>query len=523
MKSKLIDKPSILIIDEENDNLARFRRLFDDGYKVFTTESGKEAKQLLRQNHIQVVVSDQRMFQGFGVDFLQEFSEPLRIILTGIDDSDVLVKAAAENQVYHCFFGSWKELEMKQVVENALESVFLTARLKQNEEVFRQLSDNIREILWLVSTDWKELLYVSTALESIFDLSEEQLHKDPLSWLKSVHPEDLESVENAIKGIEDKLDSGLDFPEFRIVKADGTIRWITFKIVPVRDLNDRAYRIAGLMEDITESKQTLEILVQSEKMKSMGGLAAGLAHELNNPLSGIIQGSQLIEQRFSSDLKKNVTAAEEAQVDLTSMNQYLEKRSVLRILGSIKDSGLRASKIISDMLSIARQSDSRKGSININSILDNIINISRSDYDMKKRYGFKNINIIKEIEETLPLITCNESEIGQVVLSLFKNSAQAMKTDETNKTPTITIRANLVGENVKLEIEDNGPGMEEEVKSRVFEPFFTTRNKAEGTGLGLSISKTIITLNHKGAITVDSTPGEGTTFRIILPCFPDQA
>ncbi|MBU2509885.1 response regulator [bacterium] len=521
------EKPSILIVDDEKENLTGFKYLFEDVYEVFIAESAAEGKKILQQHDIQVVISDQRMPKMTGVEFLQEvlkdYPDTIRMILTGYSDFDAIISAINKGQIYYYFSKPWSETEMKMIIENALEAIDLKKQLKQSEECFRQLSENIREVFWLVSTDWKELYYVSSAFRSIFDASEEPLYENPLLWLDSVHPEDLDQVASFVKKTDQNLESELVFPGFRIFKPDDSIRWISFKVFPVKDHNGKTYRIAGLLEDVTEDKQTLETLIQSEKMMSIGGLAAGMAHELNNPLSGIIQGAQLIEQRFSADLEINKTVARETKINLEALNQYLGKRKIHQTLENIKESGLRSSRIISDMLSFSRKSDSSIGDVQIKTVLENIINIARSDYVMEIHYDFKNIKIIKDIEENLPTVPCNETEIGQVILNLLRNAAQAMTATSSKKDPKIIVRAKLVGDNVKIEIEDNGPGMEASVAERVFEPFFTTKIKGEGTGLGLSISYKIITINHKGSISVESKPGQGSIFSILLPCSPSQA
>lgn len=526
MKPEPLTKPQILIVDDEKENLTGFKYLFDDIYEVYTAESADEGKRILERQNIQVVISDQRMPQKTGVEFLQEVlkdhPDTVRMILTGYSDFDAVIDAINKGQIYYYFTKPWQESEMKMIINNALEALGLIRKLKQSEECFRQLSENIREVFWLVSPDWADVYYVSAAYAGIFNKSPDILYENPLHWLELVHPEDREQVQTMIDQAGGSLDEELVFPEFRILREDMSVRWISFKIFPVCDQNNAVYRYAGLMEDITENKQTIEMLIQSEKMISMGGLAAGIAHELNNPLSGIIQGTQLIEQRFSEDLKKNQDAAAEVKVDLSGMKQYMEKRSVTRILESIKESGLRASRIISDMLSISRRSDSRKGEAYVHRILDNIVNIARSDYDLKKKYDFKSIDIVKEVDESLPPIFCNETEIGQVILNLLKNAAQALNTVAGDEQPTITLRVEAINDKVRVEIEDNGPGMDESIQSRVFEPFFTTKKKEEGTGLGLSISKKIITLNHKGSISVKSKPGKGSTFTILLPFYPDK-
>ena len=516
------EKPVILVVDDEKENLTGFKYLFDDIYDVFTAESAAEGRSILEQHDIQVVISDQRMPETTGVEFLQqvrsEFPDTVRMILTGYSDFDAIIDAVNKGNIYYYFSKPWNESEMKMIIENAFEAVQLKKQLQQNQEWFKQLSDNIREVFWLISVDWTKLFHISSGFEPIFMIDWESLYENPLSWLDSVVDEDLEQVKTFIEKAKRKLDSRLNLPEFRILLPDNSIRWLSFKLFPVKDQKGRTYRYAGLMENISEQKQTVETRVQSEKMVSMGGLAAGIAHELNSPLSGIINGVLLLQKRLSASLEQNKAIAEESEVNLEGLHQYLEKRKVYKMLEDINQAGKRAALIISDMLSFSRKSDPDKGEINIQTILDNIINVARSDHDLNEKYDFKSITIIKEFNRNLSPVFGNEIEIEQVILNLLRNAAQAMKLDSEGKDHRIIVRARPVKKNVLIEVEDNGPGMEESIMKRVFEPFFTTKSKNEGTGLGLSISHKIINNNHKGSLSVSSRPGQGTTFTILLPC-----
>lgn len=521
MKPERDDKAKILIVDDEKENLTGFKYLFEDDYDVYTAESAAEGKEILRQQEINVVISDQRMPKTTGVEFLQDVFKDhpntIRMILTGYSDFDAIIDAINKGKIYYYFSKPWKESEMQMIIENALEAVSLKKELMQSKECFRQLSENVKEVFWIFSTDWKELHYISPTYQKMFGTDEKLLYQNPIGWLDAVHDEDVPQVKLYIDKMKNNLDLELVFPGFRIVRPDKTIRWLSFKTFPVKDQNGKTCRFAGLLEDKTESKQTLETLIQSEKMITMGSLAAGMAHELNNPLAGIINSAQLLKQRLSEDLEPNRVLAKECKLDLPSLQQYIKKRNINETIKNIRSSGLRASRIISDMLSFSRKSDSYRGKANIQIILDNAINLARSDYDIKKKYDFKNIEIIKNIETGLPPIFCNESEIGQVILNLIRNAAQAMVGVDSVERQMIIIRATSAGNSIKIEIEDNGPGMDEAVQKRIFEPFFTTKKKGEGTGLGLSISYKIITTHHNGSISVESNLKKGTTFRILLP------
>jgi signal transduction histidine kinase len=144
------------------------------------------------------------------------------------------------------------------------------------------------------------------------------------------------------------------------------------------------------------------------------------------------------------------------------------------------------------------------------------LELAASDYDLKKKYDFRSIEIIKDYQDT-PQVPIVSVEIEQVILNLLKNAAQAMIANPPDRRPRITFRLRCEGRYAVLEVEDNGPGMTEDIFRRVFEPFFTTKEPGAGTGLGLSVSYMIVTQNHKGFMEVQSTPGRGTVFTVRLP------
>jgi len=150
-------------------------------------------------------------------------------------------------------------------------------------------------------------------------------------------------------------------------------------------------------------------------------------------------------------------------------------------------------------------------------LIENVLELAGKDYNLKKKYDFRNIKIIRDFDSDLPLVTCTETEVEQVVLNLLNNAAWAMAIAKKDAPPQITLRVNAENRMARIEIEDNGPGMEEAVRSKIFEPFFTTKSVGEGTGLGLSVSYMIITNNHQGTMEVASEPGKGTRFIIQLP------
>jgi PAS domain S-box-containing protein len=288
--------------------------------------------------------------------------------------------------------------------------------------------------------------------------------------------------------------------------------------------------IAGAViriDDVTDRMRMKEMMIQSEKMLSVGGLAAGMAHEINNPLAGILQNVQVIENRLLKDLPKNRRTAGHCGIELSALGRYLEARGVPGMLSAVRDSGERAARIVDNMLSFARKDESERSSNDMATLMDRTIELAHNDYDLKRKLDFRHIRLVKAYDASLPPIHCNSSKIQQVLLNLFRNGAQAMTAhmkpsegEDAVDAPQFTLRIQRAGEMARIEVEDNGPGMDEATRKRVFEPFFTTKGVGIGTGLGLSVSYFIITENHKGRMSVTSQLGKGSTFRIELPINP---
>ncbi len=273
------------------------------------------------------------------------------------------------------------------------------------------------------------------------------------------------------------------------------------------------------VDDVTERVRLEEMMVQSEKMLSVGGLAAGMAHEINNPLAGMMQTADVMHNRLTGGrLPANLRAAEAAGTSMDAIHAYMEARGIPRMTAAIRESGHRVVEIVDNMLGFARKSDSVVSSHKLSELLDKSVELAATDYDLKKQYDFKTIRIVRKYAENLPPVPCEGAKIQQVLLNILCNGAQAMQGAQVEK-PTFILRACHESERgmVRIEIEDNGPGMDENTRRRVFEPFFTTKPVGIGTGLGLSVSYFIVTENHGGEISVDSEPGRGARFVVHLP------
>jgi PAS domain S-box-containing protein len=432
---------------------------------------------------------------GLTIDRLQE---PLTLdkSSTKPDEIDTVVRA----------FNDMRENLLRDIKQREAAE----KKLKDAEGYIRNILDSMPSILVSVDaegrvTQWNQQAVLKTGLQP------ETVQGRPLAEVFPQAPVSMDQVSAAI---------GSNLP-VKIAKAPRTqgdlIEYSDVTVYPLIT-NNVVQGAVIRIDDATERVRIEEMLIQSEKMVSVGGLAAGMAHEINNPLAGILQNGQVIRNRISPDLPANRKLAEELGVDMDLVHAYFERRGLLRMMDSIMDSGMRAARIVDNMLSFSRKNSLSLTEVDIPALLDRTLELAANDYDLKKKYDFRKIRIEREYQPDLPLVLCEESKVQQVFFNLIRNGAQAMAS--LDRPPCFILRV-MGGEGeVRIEVEDNGPGMTEELRKRVFEPFFTTKRVGEGTGLGLSVSYFLIVENHGGRIEVESTPGKGSVFIVHLPLIP---
>lgn len=272
-----------------------------------------------------------------------------------------------------------------------------------------------------------------------------------------------------------------------------------------------------LMQDVTLRVRVERSMIQNEKMLSLGQMAAGLAHEINNPLAAILSNVQTINRRFSIGLKANTDAANALGLELGTLLDYLERREIPKFIEAIAEAGERAGKIVKTMLEFSHAHNPEFGWHNLADVVDQSLDLAANTLDLKADNSVTMPFIIRDFSADLPAIQCSASEIQQVLLNLLLNAAHALQSAPSQDNPTITLRITREREFLRLEVRDNGPGMPEKVQKHIFEPFFTTKKVGSGTGLGLSVSYFIIREHHQGSIEVNSFLGKGTTFIIRLP------
>ena len=301
-----------------------------------------------------------------------------------------------------------------------------------------------------------------------------------------------------------------------MVERGGERAFYDLMLYPLVDL--RMQESVVRIEDVTERTRTQELVVQAAKMVSLGGLAAGMAHEINNPLGIISQATQNIERRLGADLPANLSVAQGMGLDLEVLRSYLEARRILEFISSIQEAVGRAARIVANMLQFSRKPDGTRTPAALADRVDRALELAASDYDLRKRFDFKTIAIHVDLEPDLPQVPMVATEIEQVVLNLLKNAAQGHGRQSSGAPPPASISASGGPPGTSCwRWRTTGPAWAKRSAGGSSSPFFTTKAPGLGTGLGLSVSYMIITQNHKGLFEVDSAPGQGARFTFSLP------
>jgi two-component system NtrC family sensor kinase len=258
------------------------------------------------------------------------------------------------------------------------------------------------------------------------------------------------------------------------------------------EINDWARTLENRVEEKTaELHQAHEHILRAEKMASIGKLAAIVAHEINNPLAGILIYARLLLKKAGRD-----GAAREYD---SESRKHLE---------TIAAESARCGEIVKGLLQFSRQSKANMEPSNINEIIRQSVRLVQHKIDLM------NVNTEVRLDESMPSVVCDSQQIKQALVALLINACEAMAQGE--RILVIESRWQVVSRDVEITIRDNGVGMDEETKKHIFDPFFTTKEQGKGVGLGLSVVYGIVH-GHSGDIEVISTPGRGTTFVIRLP------
>lgn len=369
-------------------------------------------------------------------------------------------------------------------------------QLRESEARFRELADNINEVFWITDPLKQQILYISPAYERIWQRTCASLYAAPFNWPSAIHPDDQPQVMGAVGG-----QASGDYDEtYRILCPDGSVRWIHDRAFPVRDSNGETLRIVGTAMDITASKNLEAQYLRVQRMESIGTLAGGIAHDLNNVLAPIMMAIELLKMQEKNPMR-------------------------LSVLDTIEGSAKRGADMVKQVLSFARGVEGQHLEVQVGHLLREIEKIANETF-------LKNIQVSCDVPADLWLVTGDPTQLHQVLLNLCVNARDAMpyggllsltasnlKLDEQYAGMNIEAKP---GPHVCIQVEDSGTGMPPEVIERIFEPFFTTKELGKGTGLGLSTTLGIIK-SHGGFVRVYSEVGMGTRFHVYLPAQTEPA
>jgi len=389
---------------------------------------------------------------------------------------------------------SGRPLQMIGNAHDVTEQRRVEDTLRESERRFRELAENINEVFWITDPHTREMLYVSPSYETIWGFTCESLYRSPHGWLDSIHPDDRERADRAtsheIPWDHDAI--------YRIVRADGEIRWIHDRAYPVRNDSGEVYRIVGTAQDITERKIMEQQFLRAQRMDSIGALAGGIAHDLNNVLAPILMSVELLGMRLTDP-------------------------RALEILEMIGSSARRGAEMVTQVLSFARGTEAGRSLVQIAPVVRELAQVVAESFP-------KNIRIATALAPDLWAVEANATQLHQVLLNLCVNARDAMPDGGTitlSATNTIVAAPEVAsipgahpGRHVQIDIDDTGTGMPAELLSHIFDPFFTTKEVGKGTGLGLCSVQSIVT-GHGGFIEVSSEAGKGSRFRIQLPAKPE--
>jgi PAS domain S-box-containing protein len=379
--------------------------------------------------------------------------------------------------------------------------------LRESEQRLGQLAENIDEVFWMVTSDSSKILYISPAYEKIWGRSCESLYDQPNSWNDAIHPQDREI---AMTKLEQQTQGEFTDAEYRIVRPDGSIRWIRDRGFPVHDEQGKVYRFAGIAEDITSRKQAeLETYKALQRERELGDLKSRFismtSHEFRTPLTTIQSSAELLERyRDRLSQEKQLTHLHRIQTAVERMTQMLDD---VLIIGKAESGKLEFQPTPIDVVQFCRH---LVEDLQLTAKNQHKINFTHQGNCTLAAQGTSEEGS-GELSHTLPLV--DEKLLRHILGNLLSN---AIKYSPGNS--SVQFNLTCLDDKAIFQIQDQGIGIPPEDLPRLFESFHRARNVGtiQGTGLGLAIVKQCVEL-HKGEITVASEVGKGTTFTVTLP------
>jgi two-component system NtrC family sensor kinase len=407
------------------------------------------------------------------------------------------------------------------------------AALRRNESLFSAIHSHVVDLVAIIDAEGRRI-YTSPSYQFVLGYSEVELLG--LSATSLLHPEDLERVSQALRGLLEGHPTQM--LEYRLRHKDGHCLPFesTFAIIP--DPGGGPIRALVVARDVSERKAAelnqaaMEVqLRQAQKLEAIGQLAAGIAHEINTPTQFIGDNTTFLRDAFKDSfgiidkLTTSLTAlgegsgpeAAKAKAALAELEAadlgYLREEIPRAIQQSLEGVG-RISKIVKAMKDFSHPGGASKTLTNLQQAIESTITVSRNEWKYVA-------NLVTDFDPALPPVPCYPGEFNQVILNLIVNAAHAIEAAregrESSALGQITVKTRSGEDEVEISVADDGTGIPEAVQARMFEPFYTTKAVGKGSGQGLAIAHAVIVEKHHGRIEVQSEVGHGTTFILHLP------
>jgi histidine kinase len=366
----------------------------------------------------------------------------------------------------------------------------LEKEVEKSEEKYRSIFNSIPNPVFVLDQNSLEILDCNESVTPVYGYSKDELL---MTSFLSFFEEDAREQQAS------ELKTCNVLNQVRQINKAGRTIFVNIRISPSEYLGRDVLLVTT--SDITKRLMTEQQLIQASKMTTLGEMATGVAHELNQPLSVIKTASSFLSKK----VKKNEDIKDEILETLTE---------------EIESHVDRASKIINHMREFGRKSEVSKERVQLNETLD------RAHEIFSQQLKLREIEVIKDYEENLPLILADSNRLEQVFINLLINARDAIEeklngVGHKKGEKEISLKTSSLGKMVKIEVRDTGNGIPQSLLDKIFEPFFTTKKVGKGTGLGLSISYGIVQ-DYDGTIKVETQEGKGSNFIIMFPV-PDEA
>jgi PAS domain S-box-containing protein len=492
--------PNVLIVDDDKGMCKTLSRIFElDGYKVSTSYTGSEGASRIKEGSFNVAVLDIRLPDIDGVELLEiiKKTEPdlSVIMMTAYANVEIAIKAL--NEGADAFVTKPFNIEeLRAIVKKSIEKQRLSSEkkslereLKESLEKYRGLFESINDAVAVFMFPDGELSIYNTKFSELLGYSEQELKGKKISDL--IHLEDLPAAQERF-GKKISGEAVEDIYELRALNKNGEVIFL--------EISERSYYQKGeaagvefIMRDISERKKIEEQLIQSEKLRVMGQLASGVAHDFNNALAIILGNTELLTREVDTlspeQIKKQLKIIEIATIDAAETVRRIQEFTRIR-------------------------ADKEFSKVDINEIVEEVKEMSKPRWKDHAQERGINIKLTTLLDQNLPYVMGNSSELREVLTNIIFNSIDAMP-----KGGKIVIETRALDKEVQILVTDTGIGIPKEVKGRIFDPFFTTKGVASD-GLGLSIAYSIIS-RHEGRIDIETEEGKGTTVTIELPVPPE--